>query len=116
MTLDEALRQAVEETVRQALDRELAARLAGDGITIVSPPDDRPLDAEALQARGYSVNEAYALLRAHGQRLPGARRTRIAKSVLDRVERGELSPEISQAFNARVGVKNGAPVTARRGS
>lgn len=43
-------------------------------------------------------------------------RTRIAKSVLDRVERGELSPEISQAFNARVGVKNGAPVTARRGS
>lgn len=108
MTLDDAIRSAVEASVRAAVDRALAERLSGDAINVIAPPDDRPLDAAALQERGYSVQEAYTLLRTHGQRLPGGRRARIAKSVLERIERGELSPEISQAFAARQGHKKGA--------
>lgn len=49
-----------------------------------------PLDHEALMSRGYSEREAYALLRRHGVRLPGAKRSRIAVSVLEAIERGEL--------------------------
>lgn len=54
----------------------------------VSP--SAPLDAEALQARGYTRDEAYALLRTHGVRIPGGRRRRISPSVLGRIERGEV--------------------------
>ena len=49
-----------------------------------------PLDVEALQARGYTRDEAYALLRRHGVRIPGGRRMRISPVVLGRVERGEV--------------------------
>lgn len=91
MSLDEALRAVVEETVRATLDRELSARLS-DGVTITAPPDDRPLSSDDLKARGYSTDETYALLRAHGVRLPGGRRMRIARAVLEQVERGELTP------------------------
>lgn len=116
MTLDESLRMTVEAAVRAVLERELAAKLQG-GITLAAPIDDRPLDAKALQDRGYSLNEAYVLLDKYGQRLPGARRARIAKSVLDQVERGELSPELSQAFHARqAGVKGARQQVARSGS
>lgn len=116
MTLDESLRVTVEAAVRAVLERELAAKLQS-GITLAAPVDDRPLDAQALRDRGYSLNEAYALLDRYGQRLPGARRARIAKSVLDQVERGELSPELSQAFHARqTGVKGARQQVARSGS
>lgn len=108
MTLDDAIRSAVEASVRAAVDRALAERLSGDAINVMAPVDDRPLDSKALIERGYTSHEAYALLRAHGHRMPGGRRIRIAKSVLDRIERGELSPEISQAFAARQGHKKGA--------
>lgn len=115
MTLDEALRETVEQTVRTAVERALTNRLAGEAIQVMAPADDRPLDAAALQERGYSVQEAYTLLRTHGQRLPGGRRARIAKSVLERIKRGELSPEITTAFTARKGqAKKGArPLGAR---
>jgi len=103
VSLESQLAEVVTSAVRAAIDRELAARLGDDRVTINPPPDDRPLDAKALQERGYSTAEAYALLNAHGQRLPGGRRARIAKSVLDRVERGELSPEIHQARTTRAG-------------
>lgn len=118
MTLDEVIRNTVEASVKAAVERALTERLAGDAIHVMAPADDRPLDAGALQERGYSVQEAYTLLRTHGQRLPGGRRARIAKSVLERVERGELSPEIGQAFNARQGgrKKEGAPSKTRLGS
>jgi hypothetical protein len=117
VSLDEVLKATVEATVRAALERALTERLAGDAINVIAPPDDRPLDAKALQDRGYSLNEAYVLLDKYGQRLPGARRARIAKSVLDQVERGELSPELSQAFHARqAGVKGARQQVARSGS
>lgn len=48
------------------------------------------LDRKALQERGYTEKEAYALLRRHGVRVPGGRRARIAQSVLERIERGEI--------------------------
>lgn len=50
---------------------------------------DAPLTAEDLMARGYSQKEAYALLHRHGVRLPGAKRIRISKKVLERIEQGE---------------------------
>ena len=49
-----------------------------------------PLDVEALQARGYTRDEAYALLRKHGVRIPGGKRMRISPMVLGRIERGEV--------------------------
>lgn len=113
MTLDEALRETVEQTVRTAVERALAERLAGDAIQVMAPADDRPLDSKALQERGYTEQESYALLRAHGHRMPGGRRIRIAKSVLERIERGELSPEITQAFTAHKGQKGARPLGAR---
>lgn len=48
-----------------------------------------PLDYRALMQRGYSQAEAYALLRRHGVRLPGAKKARIATSVLESIERGD---------------------------
>jgi len=48
-----------------------------------------PLTADDLQARGYSQKEAYALLHRHGFQLPGARRKRISRTVLERIEKGE---------------------------
>ena len=51
---------------------------------------DRPLDARALQARGYTEQEAYGLLRRHGIKLHGGRRKRIHPDVLARIERGEI--------------------------
>lgn len=57
----------------------------------MQPDQAKPvLTATDLQHRGYSEREAYALLRRHGVRLPGARRARIAASVLERIERGEI--------------------------
>jgi hypothetical protein len=57
------------------------------------PADQKaPLDREALQARGYTRDEAYGLLRRFGVKLPGGRRKRIAVDVLEKVERGELAP------------------------
>lgn len=57
-----------------------------------APDPSAPLDARALMARGYSKDEAYALLRRHGVKVPGGRRKRIAVTVLERIERGELAP------------------------
>lgn len=55
--------------------------------TVAPPP---PLDAEALQDRGYSRREAYGILRRHGVRLPGGRRLRISLDLLIKIERGEV--------------------------
>lgn len=74
----EALQQKLEE-----LHREVTSRPKG------SP---RPLCVEDLQERGYTSTEAYELLKAHGVRLPGGRRRRIALSVLERIETGEIAP------------------------
>lgn len=56
------------------------------------PQEQAPvvLDRKALQERGYTEKEAYALLRRHGFRVPGGRRARIAQAVLERIERGEI--------------------------
>lgn len=48
-----------------------------------------PLDAEALMERGYTRDEAYALLRRHGVRVTGGRRQRISVAVLEAIERGD---------------------------
>lgn len=53
---------------------------------------DAPLTADDLMTRGYSKDEAYALLRRFGVKVPGGRRKRIAVTVLERIERGELAP------------------------
>lgn len=90
VSIEESLRQVVEETVRAVIDRELRERLSADGLTLLAPPDDRPLGAKELQERGYTEQEAYGLLRNHGLRMPGGRRIRIARSVLERIERGEI--------------------------
>ena len=50
----------------------------------------RPLDANALQERGYSRDESYALLRVHGVKLSTGGRIRISAAVLGRIERGEV--------------------------
>lgn len=58
----------------------------------VAPEREAPavLDRRALQDRGYTEKEAYALLRRHGVRVPSGRRARIALSILERIERGEV--------------------------
>lgn len=68
----------------------VAVELAAIRARIDALSSPAPLDSDALVARGYSVKEAYGLLRRHGVRLPGAKRARIALAVLEAIERGEL--------------------------
>lgn len=89
MTLDQAIREAVGLEVRAAL-QELRDVLPTPAATEPSVP----LDHTALVERGYSTDEAYALLRAHGVKLPGGRKRRISLAVLTRIEAGELAPSI----------------------
>lgn len=67
------------EDIAQRLDEIATSGLAG-----------APLCAAELQQRGYTRQEAYGLLRRHGVQVPGGRRLRISRSVLERIERGEL--------------------------
>ena len=67
-----------------------ALRSIHERLDALATPDAGPLDSHALQARGYSQQEAYGLLRQHGVRLPGGRRARISREVLERIERGDL--------------------------
>lgn len=105
MTLDQAIREAVGVEVRAAL-QELR-----DVLPAPAPAEPSvPLDHSALVVRGYSADEAYALLRAHGVKLPGGRKRRISLSVLTRIEAGELAPSIPSPAKKRRGHRaNGAP-------
>lgn len=82
MTLDPSRNTPIGQDVAHEL-RALRAEVAG----LTTP---RPLDYHALVERGYSEKEAYALLRRHGVRLPGGRRSRISVDVLTRIEAGEI--------------------------
>lgn len=84
MSLDQAIRETVGAEVRAVL-QELREALPA------SSAPSYPLDHAALLDRGYSKDEAYALLRAHGVKLPGGRRARISLEVLTRIEAGEIS-------------------------
>ena len=55
-----------------------------------------PLDYDALRARGYSEREARAMLRVWGVKVIGGRRYRISPDVLARIERGELTGELTE--------------------
>lgn len=89
MSLDAAIQDVVLQAVREVVVKELAPRLSEGSVTVLTPGERRPLDSKALMDRGYTEQEAYALLRAHGVRIPGGRRRRIALDVLEAIERGE---------------------------
>lgn len=94
MSVDESIRVAINEALREALERELPMILAAAAEVMVAQPLDGPLDAKALKARGYSQAEAYGLLRAHGFRVPAGRRIRMAPEILNAIEKGELAREL----------------------
>lgn len=105
MSLDQAIREVVGVELRAAL-RELR-----DALPAPAPVEPSvPLDHTALVDRGYSTDEAYALLRAHGVKLPGGRKRRISLAVLTRIEAGELAPSIPNPATKQRGRRgNDAP-------
>lgn len=70
-------------------DLDVATELAALREQVARLAPSKPLDSDDLMNRGYSEKEAYGLLRRHGVRLPGAKRIRIAVTVLEAIERGE---------------------------
>lgn len=74
---------------RAEVDLAGELRALREQVARVVDPDRGPLDHKALMDRGYSEREAYGLLRAHGVKIPGGRRARISREVLEHIERGD---------------------------